>query len=177
MLREFEFFHGVVLARILHSSDGMVNISRFAHEFNAGYILNGSIGIYIKHCNKRLTPWRFSFQPEHLKQLQQMNDVIGNLIVVLVCKDDGIACLSYDEVRKILNSQTEATKSIQLSRRRRHKYSVAGSDGKLAFKIGSDDFIEKLGLAPVSIATQKPDEQLLYEDECEKIEEDKEEQY
>lgn len=144
MLREFEFFHGVVFAKILHSRTEAVSVHRFSPDFNAGYVLNGSIGVYVKHCNKRLTPWGFSFQPEHLQQMQSMRDALGALFVVLVCNDDGIVCLSYDEITQILDDQAENTKSVRVKRRPRHMYSVSGSDGKLEFKVGAVDFPEKL---------------------------------
>jgi hypothetical protein len=144
MLREFEFFHGVVLAKVLHSTDEAVSLNRFSDDFNAGYILNGSSGLYVKHCNKRLTPWRFSFQPEHLQQMQMMKDALQKLFVILVCNDDGIVCLSHDEVAQILNPQHEATKWIRVDRRPRQMYSVTGSDGELEFKLGAGELCEKL---------------------------------
>ncbi len=144
MLREFEFFHGVVVAKILHSIDEGVILRRFSGDFNAGYILNHATGLYMKHCNKRLTPWRFSFQLEHLQQMQAMKDSLGKLFVVLVCNDDGIVCLSYDEVSQILHPQHEATKWIRVHRRPRQMYSVTGSDGALEFKVGAGDLRAKL---------------------------------
>jgi len=144
MLREFEFFHGVVLAKVLHSTEQAVTLDRFSDDFNAGYILNRSTGLYVKHCNKRLTPWRFSFQPEQLQQMQAMKVSLVKLFVVLVCNDDGIVCLSYEEVAEILVPQNESTKWIRVHRRPRQMYSVTGSDGKLEFKVGAGDLTAKL---------------------------------
>jgi hypothetical protein len=144
MLKEFEFFHGVVLAKILHSTDKAISLNRFSNDFNAGYILNGLIGLYVKHCNKRLSPWRFSFQPDHLQQMQTMRQSLKKLLVMLVCKDDGIVCLSHDEITQILNLQHETTKGIRIHRRLRQMYSITGSDGKLEFKVGASDLQVKL---------------------------------
>ncbi len=144
MLREFEFFHGVVLAKVLHSITEAVSLNRFSGDFNAGYVLNRSTGLYVKHCNKRLTPWRFSFQPEHLQQMQTMKGALDKLFVALVCKDDGIVCLSHDEVAQILNPQHQATKWIRVHRRPRQMYSVTGSDGELEFKVGAGTLRAKL---------------------------------
>lgn len=139
MLREFEFFHGVVLARILHSTAEAISLNRFSSNFNAGYVLNGSTGLYVKHCNKRLAPWRFSFQPEHLQQVQMMKVSLNKLFILLVCNDDGIVCLSHDEVAQILDPRHRSNKWIRVHRRPRKMYSVTGSDGELEFKVGAGD--------------------------------------
>lgn len=156
MLREFEFFHGVVLAEILHSTSEAVRLERFSEDFNAGYILNCSTGLYVKHCNKRLTPWRFSFQPEHLGQMLTMRESLDKLFVMLVCNNDGIVCLSHEEVIQILNLQHEATKWIRAHRRPRHMYSVTGSDGNLEFKVGGNDYRAKLFYAINTISPRTP---------------------
>ncbi|MCL2649131.1 MAG: hypothetical protein FWD61_19385 [Phycisphaerales bacterium] len=119
-------------------------MERFSGDFNAGYILNHSIGLYVKHCNKRLTPWRFSFQPDHLQQMLTMRRSLDKLFAMLVCNDDGIVCLSHEEVARILNPQQETTKWIRADRRPRHMYSVTGSDGNLEFKVGVSDYQVKL---------------------------------
>ena len=144
MLKEFEFFHGVVFSKIFHAVNNGVAVARFSPDFNAGYVLDGTTGIYIKHCNKRLTPWGFSFQPEHLQQIKQMKNNVEQVFVVLVCNEDGIVCLDYKELGQLLDDQESTAKWIRVARRPRHMYSVTGSDGELEFKIGASDFPAKL---------------------------------
>jgi hypothetical protein len=68
MISEFEFFHGVVFARMLHVTQRQlaISIKPYSASDNAAYLINGTIGIYIKYSSKRLSPWRFSFQKRHL---------------------------------------------------------------------------------------------------------------
>jgi hypothetical protein len=63
-----------------------------------------------------------------------------------VCNDDGIVCLAYHELKEILDAEYGDVEWISATRRRREMYSVKGSDGSLEFKIGQNDFPNKLFL-------------------------------
>ncbi len=144
MLSEFGFFHGVVLSELIHGSTDALKISRFDGSFKAGYVVGDSIGIYVKHCNKRMPPWVFSFQPDHIAQLCQMSIRLKNIFVVLVCDDDGIACLSKSDFAEIIDTTSYGAKWIRITRRPRKMYSVFGSDGELKRKVGVGEFPKKL---------------------------------
>lgn len=146
MTREFEFFHGLVLARLLHSVDGKVGIERFPAASNSAYIVNDSIGLYIKYCAKRMTPWRFTFRKEHQTELQKMRMILDAVFIVLVCNDDGLVCLRDDELKQITDNVREPVEWVSATRRRRQMYSVKGSNGALEFKMGARDFPEKIFL-------------------------------
>lgn len=107
MIKEFEFFHGLVFARILHGMQRPVSLKPFQSVSNASYIVNDKIGIYIKYSSKRMTPWRFTFRKEHQAEMQLMKLHCRNVFLLLVCNDDGIVCLSDSEVKQILDSQHE----------------------------------------------------------------------
>jgi len=144
MIREFEFFHGPVFARILHGTQKQITIKLYPSASNASYVINEKIGIYIKHSGGRMTPWKFSFRREHQEEIEKMKKDLKEVFLVLVCNDDGIVCLSYAELKEILNDQHDPIEWISATRRKREMYSVKGSDGKLGFKIGPNDFPEKL---------------------------------
>ena len=69
MIKEFEFYHGVVFTKLIHSSKKCISIKSFPTSSNASYIYNENIGIYIKHSTKRLSPWHFSLQKIHLDEI------------------------------------------------------------------------------------------------------------
>ena len=73
-----------------------------------------------------------------------MKNKFDNVFLVLVCGDDGVVTLSYDELKKILNEQYDEVEWIAISRRPREKYAVTGSDGKLKYKIGENEFQDKI---------------------------------
>ena len=131
------------MSRLVHGNVP-VQIYPFPTDSNASYVLNDSAGLYIKHSTKRMTPWRFSFQKKHQNEIQKMKNKFDNVFLVLVCGDDGVVTLSYDELKKILNEQYDEVEWIAISRRPREKYAVTGSDGKLKYKIGENEFPDKI---------------------------------
>ncbi len=144
MIKEFEFFHGLVFARILHGTQRPLSIKPFQGGSNAAYVLNEKIGIYIKYSGGRMTPWRFSFKREHQLEIEQMKKGLKEVFLLLVCNDDGVVCLNYSELKQILDDQHDAIEWISATRHKREMYAVKGSDGKLGFKVGPNDFPEKL---------------------------------
>lgn len=143
MLKEFEFYHGVILSRLVHGSDP-VRINTYPTDSNASYVLNSAVGLYIKHSTKRMTPWRFSFQKKHQNEILEMKEKFNEVFLILVCGDDGIVTLGYKELKKILDEQHEEVEWIAVSRRPREKYTVKGSNGKLKYKIGENEFPNKI---------------------------------
>jgi hypothetical protein len=144
MIKEFEFFHGLVFARILHATERPLLIRRFRPASNASYVLNETIGLYIKYSSKRMTPWRFTFLKEHQEEIDALKNSLSTVFLTLVCHDDGIVCLGCPELKAILDHQHKPIEWISATRRKNQMYSVNGSDGKLDFKIGRSDFPAKL---------------------------------
>jgi hypothetical protein len=144
VIKEFEFFHGVVFARILHGTQRLVSLRAFEPSSNASYVLNDKIGIYIKYSSKRMTPWRFTFSQEHKMEIKMLRASIPNVFIVLVCNDDGVVCLSHNELERILGDQEKGFQWISATRRKREMYSIEGSDGRLEFRVGKNDFPAKL---------------------------------
>jgi hypothetical protein len=104
----------------------------------------GTMGLYIKYSSKRLSPWRFSFHKRHQDKILEMKKDIGELYLLLVCNDDGVVVLTFDELKQILNENYETVEWISATRNRRQMYSIKGSDGKLSFKVGRDEFLTKM---------------------------------
>ena len=136
MIREFEFFHGLVFARILHGTQRPLSIKPFKSLSNSSYVVNDSIGIYIKYSSKRMTPWRFTFRKEHQDEIDLMKSSFERVFLLLVCNDDGVVCLSYSELTQILDNQHQPIEWISATRHKRQMYAVKGSNGELDFKIG-----------------------------------------
>ena len=135
---DYTFFHGSALVRLIqdHRTHG---IERY--KGNHCYLVNEKSCIYLKHSAKRISPWQFTFLPEHLSEIADIQNEIKALFVVLICNDDGICCLDYQEVAQlILVGNMDQTKSIRVSRSTREKYAVSRTDGKLKYKIGNNDF-------------------------------------
>lgn len=139
MINGFEFYHGAVFSKLIHENY-ILSIVPYPTESNASYVMNKNIGLYIKYSTKRLSPWRFTFKKDHQDEILDMKKILGMVFIFMVCKDDGIACLDFSELKMVLDQEHGSAEWIAVHRRPRGQYSVKGSDGKLKFKIGMNDF-------------------------------------
>jgi hypothetical protein len=138
----YTFFHGSALVRLIH--DPRTHAIEL-YRGNHCYLVNKKCCIYLKHSTKRLSPWPFTFLPEHLSEIADIQNNAKSLFVILICGDDGICCLNYQEVAQLIMVGNMAqTKAIRVSRSTREKYSASGTDGKLSYKIGNTAFPDKV---------------------------------
>jgi hypothetical protein len=138
----YTFFHGSALVRLIQ--DPRTHGIELYHE-NHCYLVNKKASIYLKHSTKRISPWYFTFLPEHLNEITTVEGEIKAFFLVLICNNDGICCLDYQEIAQlILVGNMDQAKSIRVSRSTREKYTVSGSDGKLKYKIGNNVFPQKV---------------------------------
>lgn len=144
MIKEFEFYHGAVLAKLFHESKQSITIELFPSKSNASYVVNKSAGLFIKHSSKRLSPWRFSFSKEHRDEILDMKNKLKNVFLLLVCGDDGVVALNFDELKTILDETHAPVEWISASRNRNQEYTIKGSEGALKYKISRKDFPRKL---------------------------------
>ena len=119
MVREFEFYHGAAIARLINSRRN-ISIERYpAGSNNASYVINNQIGLYLKHSTSRLSPWVFTFKEGHQKEIQEMQRELGTVFVVLICGSDGMVCLDYAEFKVALDDNHGQAEWIKAARRTR----------------------------------------------------------
>jgi hypothetical protein len=69
---------------------------------------------------------------------------LGEVFVVLVCNDDGAVVLTFEEFQEVVKSDSTTGQWISAARNRGQMYLIKGSDGQLSFKVGKDEFSEKI---------------------------------
>ena len=139
MIKDFEFFHGVVFSRLFHATETPVTVRLCKGLSNSAYVINENIGLYIKYSASRLTPWQFSFNRAHLNEVLLMKRKLSHMAVALVCGEDGMAVLTFTEFITVLGEIFEGTGWITVTRKRREKYGVKGSAGDLKYKVGDSE--------------------------------------
>jgi hypothetical protein len=139
---EFEFYHGIALCKIIHNSPN-TTIKLYSEKSNSSYIVNGSIGIFVKYSTKRMSPWQFTFAKSHCDDLFTMMKNFKRVFLILVCRDDGIVCLNSQEIEKLIVKNHHRSQGLSVSRRPREKYRVASRRG-LKYKIADNKFPMKL---------------------------------
>lgn len=139
----FEFYHGAALLKIIKSNK-YKKIELLSNN-NSVYLIDDKYGLYIKYSQKRISPWVFTFDKVHIDEISEVYGLLKNVYIVLICHDDGICCLNWQEFNTVLSIQDNIyPKWIKAIRKINEKYSVFGSDGNLQHKIGISDFPDKL---------------------------------
>jgi hypothetical protein len=139
-MQTFEFFHGVVLSKLVHGYRGGLTISQFALEDNAAYTLNDVIGLYVKYSTSRLSPWIFTFSEKHQETFELLKSRHEKVFLTLVCNEDGVACIGAPELEAIFTNESSRAKSIRVDRPQGGSYRVRGSDGRLERKVSRASF-------------------------------------
>lgn len=134
MLKPSDFFHGVLLTRLLDHEELYIR----KHPYFSAYIINNII-YYIKYSKNRISPWTFSFSETHINELIDLRKNYENVYIALICNEDGICCLNFQEFKTVIAVENiNYPKWIKAIRQKREKYSVSGSDGRLTYKIGDN---------------------------------------
>jgi hypothetical protein len=145
MVREHELYHGAALLKLISSSECPVDIKPFApFKGKSSYVINGKIGVYIKHSALRMSPWGFTFQPVHQDEIAQMEAAFKDMFLLLICETDGVVILAGPEIKTVLNVNHGGTQWISVKRGKREQYRIKGSNGELPFKIADSDYPKRL---------------------------------
>ena len=140
---KFEFYHGAALSK-LFVPDRKVTINSCPTTSKCAYTLNDSIALYIKYSQGRMTNWNFNFKKIHQEEIKEIYDLHKQLFLLLICGSDGIVCLSYNELKKVLDEHFDENESINVKRWRKQQYGIKGTNGKLEFKIPVNAYPKKV---------------------------------
>jgi len=137
MTPDYQFYHGALLHEIITTAHCPVKIALtdFFGRPDA-YVLNDEIGLLIKHCSSRLSPWAFTFMKDHVAELHSLRAVTKICFVGFVCDEDGFVCVKDADLVGILTPTESEIASVRIERPPRKMYRVSSSgselDGKLA---------------------------------------------
>jgi hypothetical protein len=136
MLDEYEFYHGVVVRQLIVESETSLTIRPFLREGRiSAFVLNGRIGLYIKHSSKRMSPWRFSFNIEQAADLLDLERRYPDSFIVFVCETDGLVTLSFAQLHEIVDFQQSENAWVRVDRPPRNQYEISGNKRELGNKV------------------------------------------
>jgi hypothetical protein len=143
MLDEYEFYQGVVIRQLIVESDYSLTIRPNIREGRINsFVVNGRIGVYVKHSSKRMTPWRFTFTIEQAADLLDLEAKYPESFVVLVCETDGLVTLNCIQLHEIVSFQETENAWVRVERPPRAQYDVGGNKADMPNKLPK-------GLGPV----------------------------
>ncbi len=141
-LREYEFYHGAALSRLVSIAE-TVRVARLDEVGSGCYALDEKIGTLIKYATDRMTPWAFTFTPDHKRALLELKERYSQILVLLVCRDDGIVALNYESTILLIGEEP-TTASVSVVRKPRQMYSVSGTFGAISRKLGDAEYVKEL---------------------------------
>lgn len=132
MISDFERYHGAALRDLIVCAGGPLEIAVCddAGRVNS-YLVDKTIALHIKHSSKRIPPWSFTFTDENIEELGRLCQPAKSLWLALVCGQDGVLAISFEEFRMINPAGAEATSFVRVDRDRRTMYRVFGTNGRL----------------------------------------------
>ena len=142
MISDTTRYHGIVFSEIARKERNIL-IDQFDSKSNSSYTING-VGLFIKYSTKRMPPWHFTFIRDHQLEIEQIKSRHNHVVIALVCGTDGVAALSYDELKQVLDHNIEDVERITVRRPPRGKYRISGTDGEMDRTIGISDFPGKI---------------------------------
>lgn len=142
MIADFEKHHGVVLTRLVRHGPEDVAV-RAWESSRSGYVVNDSVGLYVKYSTKRLMPWVFTLAPAHLDEISALGSELPTLFIALLCGPDGIALISGHELDRLVDSDGGA-QWLRVEREPRGQYAISGSGGRLTSRVPGGSFPARL---------------------------------
>lgn len=132
MIPEADRYHGVVLRQLVEAFD----VPRRIGTADVGGRLDtycvDTAAFQVKYSRKRLTPWRFTYDPSQLGELRAVRERYQVVWVFLVCGVDGVVGVSYEELAECVDLHAPASTWLSARRGRNTMYRIAGARGELA---------------------------------------------
>ena len=134
-LREFEFYHGAVITKILRK-DMPVTLTLIETDVDKSWSVYeivddaGDKVIYMKYCaspretSKRIA-WVFNFIPKHLEELSRYKDIDLYLALICVNKD-----LQFEPMEVCLLNREEISETIDIGSNTSQTITVFCETGK-----------------------------------------------
>lgn len=141
MSDEYEFYQGVVLRQLVVNADFSIMLRPFEKQGRvSAFVLNGKIGVFIKHSAKRMSPWRFTFNIDQVSDLLDLTTAYSDSFVTFVCDDDGIVTLDVASLYQIVSLEESENAWVRIERPPRSQYAVSGNKAELPNKVPNGVF-------------------------------------
>lgn len=136
-IRNFEYYHGAVLTRILRKDvQTSLKLVETNKDSYSTYIINDEIALYITYRSPQKTQkhlrWNFSFTGNQLEEINKYSDM--ELVFALVCNnrkhkgfEPEICFLYKDEILELIDLKAITTQSINVYLEKGKSFRVDGT--------------------------------------------------
>jgi hypothetical protein len=135
MISDANRYYGAVISIIVDFSEDEVRIKKIPKTCAGFYLINDLLPLYIKYSTSRRGPWVFNFQKSHQEIQQNLYENYSECIVAFVCGKDGVAALSHESFRNVLDESFDHQEAVTIRRKHNEMYRVRGKDGVLERRV------------------------------------------
>lgn len=154
MTPEYQFYHGAFLHELIVTAGRELRVTlRDFHGRPDAFLIDGEVGVLIKHSSARLTPWQFTFMKDHVLELQSLRQDARVCFIVLVCNEDGFVCVRDSDLLSIFTPTSTDVATVRVDRRPRKMYRVSSSGNALDRKVAKG--VQEI-LADLKIGREDP---------------------
>ena len=150
-----EKMHGAAILRLIEALSKELPSANFSLKTGvsqSAYSIGGIVpktlgkgrraeaGLFIKVSNKRLSPWRYSFNRDHQDEILKLKSTHGESFIALIAGDDGIAGFDFTLLKEVLDDHHEEQEWVSVTRKPRENYRIKGNDGTLNSTLPRNSF-------------------------------------
>lgn len=144
MISDTARYHGSFFVLLFEKLEAPVTVERISVLGAGYYLLGGRIPVYLKISSKRAGPWLFNFFRSHQEAQKNLFQEYGQCFTCLICGKDGVAGLSMEELRQVLDNDFEEQEAISVRRRLNTMYQIKGRNGVLESRVSRLSIFDKL---------------------------------
>ena len=127
-IKKQEFYEGAAIHLLLRG------VGALKLRYNDPYfVVDDGPLVYLKYSTKGRSPWGFSLNGDERKSLENCA-LKFDVIVGLICADDGVAAIKFNHLREILDDNRDAC-HISCYRKHNEHYEINGPSGTLPYKV------------------------------------------
>lgn len=144
MISDTARYHGSFFSLLFDTACESMEVKKLADHGVGYYLLGGCVPVYLKHSTRRKGPWTFNFFRSHQEAQKTLFETYGECFTCMICGKDGVAGLSMDEFRQVLDGNFEEQECVSVRRRLKTMYQIKGRDGELERRVGRRSVFEEL---------------------------------
>jgi len=141
-VQEQDIYHGAALSQIVrHQSFKALNSgsSKQGH-----YLINSDRHVLVKYRTNSGPTWQFTFKPDEVAAIKKMAKKSQSVFLCLVCGQDTLCALNFDEIKILLSGTPDEQQSITIEAPASKSLRVRGSNGDLPRTVAHNAFPQKL---------------------------------
>lgn len=141
-IQEQDFYHGTALSQIVrHQSFKALNSGS---PKQGHYLINNDRHVLVKYRTTDGPTWQFTFKPEEVAAIKKMGKKSQSVFLCLVCGQETICALDFDEIKVLLSPGSDEQQSIMIEAPANKSLRAKGSKGNLAWTVPHSAFPRKL---------------------------------